>query len=234
MLVIALLIDWQVALLSLIVVPFLYWSFGLYGKRIVPRLQRVQQLEWRSLSIVHEAMAMLRVIVSFGREDYEHHRFREQGRRGRRAGQADRPPDPLHARRADGDRGRHRARPRLRRLARAAGQDHDRRADRADGLHRARSTSRSRQISTTVGTLHEQFVQFNASLRPARHRARGDGEARRGRRSGGRAGRVAVRGRRASPTRAASDTLAGHLLRRRGRANGSRSSARPAPARPRS
>ena len=61
MLIIATLIDWQLALLSLIVIPLLYWSFGLYGRRIVPRLQRVQSLEWRSLSIVHEAMAMLRV-----------------------------------------------------------------------------------------------------------------------------------------------------------------------------
>jgi ATP-binding cassette, subfamily B, bacterial len=79
MLVIAMLIDWQLALLSLLVVPLLYWSFGVYGARIVPRVQKVQRLEWRSLSIVHEAMAMLRVIVSFGREDYEHRRFREQG-----------------------------------------------------------------------------------------------------------------------------------------------------------
>jgi ATP-binding cassette subfamily B protein len=79
MLVIAILIDWQLALLSLLVIPFLYRSFGIYGKRIVPRLQKVQSLEWRSLSIVHESMAMLRVIVTFGREDYEHRRFREQG-----------------------------------------------------------------------------------------------------------------------------------------------------------
>jgi ATP-binding cassette subfamily B protein/subfamily B ATP-binding cassette protein MsbA len=79
MLAIALLVDWQLGLLSLVIVPFLYWSFGIYGARIVPRVQRVQQLEWRSLSIVHEAMAMLRVIVSFGREEYEHRRFREQG-----------------------------------------------------------------------------------------------------------------------------------------------------------
>jgi len=80
MLVIAILIDWQLALLSLLVIPFLYRSFGIYGKRIVPRLQKVQSLEWRSLSIVHESMAMLRVIVTFGREDYEHRRFREQGK----------------------------------------------------------------------------------------------------------------------------------------------------------
>jgi ATP-binding cassette subfamily B protein len=80
MLVIALLIDWEVALLALAVIPLLYWSFGVYGSRIVPRLRKVQELEWKSLSIVHESMAMLRVIVSFGREDYEHQRFREQGR----------------------------------------------------------------------------------------------------------------------------------------------------------
>ncbi len=62
------------------------------------------------------------------------------------------------------------------------------------------------QISSTVGTIHEQLVQFDSSLRPARHRARGDGEAGRGRaRAGARAGRRAAAS--ASPTRAASDTL---------------------------
>lgn len=80
MLIIATLIDWELALISLLVIPVLLWSFNLYGKRIVPQLQHVQQLEWRSLSIVHESMAMLRVIVSFGREKHEHDRFREQGR----------------------------------------------------------------------------------------------------------------------------------------------------------
>jgi ABC-type multidrug transport system fused ATPase/permease subunit len=79
MLVIALFIDWQIALVALVVLPFLFWSFNLYGRRIVPRLQRVQALEWKSLSIVNEAMAMLRVIVPFGREGYEHARFRRQG-----------------------------------------------------------------------------------------------------------------------------------------------------------
>jgi ABC-type multidrug transport system fused ATPase/permease subunit len=79
MFVISMLIDWEIALLAMLVLPFLFWSFNVYGRRIVPRLQRVQKLEWQSLSIVNEAMAMLRVIVSFGREDYEHTRFREQG-----------------------------------------------------------------------------------------------------------------------------------------------------------
>ncbi|MGN6202405.1 MAG: ABC transporter ATP-binding protein [Solirubrobacterales bacterium] len=79
MFAIAFLIDWQIAVFAMVILPFLVWSFGQYGKRIVPRLQRVQRLEWESLSIVNEAMAMLRVIVSFGREDHEHKRFREQG-----------------------------------------------------------------------------------------------------------------------------------------------------------
>ena len=46
----------------------------------MPRIQRVQSLELRSLSIVFEAMSMLRVIVSFGRERHEHRRFMTQGK----------------------------------------------------------------------------------------------------------------------------------------------------------
>jgi len=79
MLAVAALIDWQVAVVSLVAVPFIWYSLGLYGTKIVPRLQRVQALEWQSLSIVHEAMSMLRVIVSFGRERHEFRRFRSQG-----------------------------------------------------------------------------------------------------------------------------------------------------------
>jgi ATP-binding cassette, subfamily B, bacterial len=80
MLIIALFIDWQVTLVSLCAVPMIYWALAMYGTRIVPRIIRVQQLEWRSLSIVYEAMSMLRVIVSFGRERYEHKRFWTQGK----------------------------------------------------------------------------------------------------------------------------------------------------------
>jgi ABC-type multidrug transport system fused ATPase/permease subunit len=80
MLVIACLISWQVTLVSLVAVPLIYYATGLYGTRIVPRIRQVMSLEWRSLSIVFEAMSMLRVIVSFGREKYEHRRFRDQAR----------------------------------------------------------------------------------------------------------------------------------------------------------
>jgi ABC-type multidrug transport system fused ATPase/permease subunit len=79
MAIVAALIDWQVTLISLSVLPLMYYSLSTYGVRIVPRLERVQSLEWQSLSMVNEAMSMLRVIVPFGRQGYEHGRFRKQG-----------------------------------------------------------------------------------------------------------------------------------------------------------
>jgi ATP-binding cassette subfamily B protein/subfamily B ATP-binding cassette protein MsbA len=79
MFVVALKLDWKLALLSLTVVPFLYMSVGFYTRYIQPRLLRVQGLEAESLSIIHEAISMMKVIMAFGREDYEYQRFRRQG-----------------------------------------------------------------------------------------------------------------------------------------------------------
>ena len=72
-------IDRPLALLSLTVVPFLYYSVNYYVKNIQERLMQVKTMEGESLSIIHEAMSMLRVIVAFGRDSHEHSRFRDQG-----------------------------------------------------------------------------------------------------------------------------------------------------------
>lgn len=74
-------IDRQLALISLAVVPFLYYSVGYYIKNIQSKLMEVKGMEGESLSIIHEAMSMLRVIVAFGRERHEFQRFRNQGER---------------------------------------------------------------------------------------------------------------------------------------------------------
>jgi ABC-type multidrug transport system fused ATPase/permease subunit len=74
-------IDPILALLSLTVVPFLYYSVGYYSRHIQSRLMNVKGMEADSLSIVHEAMQMLRVVVAFGREQFEYQRFRNQGGR---------------------------------------------------------------------------------------------------------------------------------------------------------
>jgi ABC-type multidrug transport system fused ATPase/permease subunit len=68
-----------VALVSLSVVPFIYYSTGYYGARIGPQVKRVKGMEMVSLHIVHEALQMLRVIVAFNREQHEYRRFRDQG-----------------------------------------------------------------------------------------------------------------------------------------------------------
>lgn len=72
-------INRQLALLSLVVVPFLYYSVRYYMTHIQGRLRQVKGMEGESLSMIHEAISMMRVIVAFGRERYEHRRFREHG-----------------------------------------------------------------------------------------------------------------------------------------------------------
>jgi ATP-binding cassette subfamily B protein len=79
MFVVVLQIQPTLALLALTVVPFIYCSAGFYTRYIEPRVYHVRRLEGDSLAIVHEAMAMLRVIVAFGREQHEYARFRTQG-----------------------------------------------------------------------------------------------------------------------------------------------------------
>ena len=72
-------INWQLALVALSVVPFLYATIDYYARYIQPRLNAVLAMEGESLGIIHEAFSMFRVIVAFGRETHEYNRFRKQG-----------------------------------------------------------------------------------------------------------------------------------------------------------
>jgi ATP-binding cassette subfamily B protein len=78
MLFIAFRIDAGLALLSATIIPLVLWSTNLYARRVDPELQDVRDMENRNLSMVHEALSMLRVIVAFGRERFEYDRFRRQ------------------------------------------------------------------------------------------------------------------------------------------------------------
>jgi ATP-binding cassette subfamily B protein len=78
MFVIAFGIHEQLALLAASVAPFVYLSVTHYGRDIAPQVRVVQGMEGQSLSIVHEAMSMIRVILGFGRERHEFGRFRRQ------------------------------------------------------------------------------------------------------------------------------------------------------------
>jgi len=72
-------LDWQLALLSSAVAPLLYWSVGFYSKHFHPKVRRLQQMEAESMSIVQETLSNLRVVKAFAREDYQQHRFLQQG-----------------------------------------------------------------------------------------------------------------------------------------------------------
>ncbi len=77
--------DLQLALLSLTVVPFLYYAVGYYTTHVQARLRQVRDLERDTLSIIHEAISMMRVIVAFGREPQEYQRFQQQGEQAKEA-----------------------------------------------------------------------------------------------------------------------------------------------------
>ena len=76
---ILMMIDQQIALTTLLVLPFLVYTVGSYAGRIQAPLHNVKDMESQTLSMIQEAMSMLRVVVGFGRENYELRRFHEQG-----------------------------------------------------------------------------------------------------------------------------------------------------------
>jgi ABC-type multidrug transport system fused ATPase/permease subunit len=69
-------IDSALALLSLAVVPLLYWAIHFYATHIQQRLLQVKGMEADCLSVVHDAVSMLPIITAFQREDHELTRFR--------------------------------------------------------------------------------------------------------------------------------------------------------------
>ena len=71
--------NWQVALLSLLVVPFLYWVNNHYSNRIVDASERVKMMEGGVINLFHEVFTSIRVVKAFGRESHEQKRFQDQG-----------------------------------------------------------------------------------------------------------------------------------------------------------
>lgn len=68
-------LNWQLALVSLIVCPVLYYITGRFGKRLRGRWYEVKDIESSAMSVVQEALAAGRVVKAFGQEEYEQNRF---------------------------------------------------------------------------------------------------------------------------------------------------------------
>jgi ABC-type multidrug transport system fused ATPase/permease subunit len=67
--------DWRLALLSLLVLPALYWRAAAYSRTIRPMFRRVQDQIARVATLVQDNAAGARVVKAFGREQAEIQRF---------------------------------------------------------------------------------------------------------------------------------------------------------------
>ena len=78
-------IDWQLAVVALVVSPFLFIFARTYNQRMRGRYRDVRSLESSALQVVQEVLAAFRVVKAFGREDQEQERFLSQSQLGVRA-----------------------------------------------------------------------------------------------------------------------------------------------------
>jgi ABC-type multidrug transport system fused ATPase/permease subunit len=73
-------LNWQMALLSLFVLPVFYCSYVFYSKHFGRRVEETQRLEGETVSIAQEVLSALPMVKAFTREEDEHSRFMRQGR----------------------------------------------------------------------------------------------------------------------------------------------------------
>jgi ATP-binding cassette, subfamily B, bacterial len=67
--------NWEMALLALLVLPIFYYTYVLYSKHFGRRVEETQRLEGETISIAQEVLSALPVVKSFAREEDEHSRF---------------------------------------------------------------------------------------------------------------------------------------------------------------
>jgi ATP-binding cassette subfamily B protein len=68
-------LNWELALVSLVVCPILYVFTRRFGRRLRGRWYEVKDIESSAMSVVQEALSAGRVVKSFGQEEYEQQRF---------------------------------------------------------------------------------------------------------------------------------------------------------------
>ena len=78
MLVVMLWLDWQLTLLALVTVPFLFLAVKRYRQALVQRMRIVRTREGAIASVMQEAIIGIRAVKLFAREDDEMERFRKE------------------------------------------------------------------------------------------------------------------------------------------------------------
>lgn len=69
-------LDWQLALLSLAVVPCMVIAMRMYTERIRRQSTLIQERESQLLTVAQEGLSSVRIVKAFGREEYEVNQFR--------------------------------------------------------------------------------------------------------------------------------------------------------------
>lgn len=75
MLVVIANINWQLAVIALIIAPLLFHLARSYAKKMRPRYRDLKGVETDAMKVVQEVLTALRVVKAFGRERTEHERF---------------------------------------------------------------------------------------------------------------------------------------------------------------
>ena len=78
-------IDWQLALIALVVCPVLVIITSVARRRQREGWKAVKELDSGAMSIVQEVLTALRVVKAFAQEDREHNRFVQRSNESRRA-----------------------------------------------------------------------------------------------------------------------------------------------------
>ncbi|MDQ3567021.1 MAG: ABC transporter ATP-binding protein/permease [Actinomycetota bacterium] len=80
MLVVMIWLNWQLTLLALLTVPFLFIAVRRYRRSLIERMRVVRAREGAIASVVQEAITGIRAVKIFGREEDEMDRFRHESR----------------------------------------------------------------------------------------------------------------------------------------------------------
>jgi ATP-binding cassette, subfamily B, bacterial len=83
--VVMLRMDWQLSLLSLLIIPFLLATIYFFAKRIRQQSTSIQEVESAVLVQAQEGLSSIRMVHAFGREDWEVRQFHSQAAQSLRA-----------------------------------------------------------------------------------------------------------------------------------------------------
>ena len=72
-------LDWQLALIALVMVPILFAVTLWFGSRVRPRYLRTQRQFGEAMNVAQENLAGTRLVRAFGRQDYEAAKFAAAG-----------------------------------------------------------------------------------------------------------------------------------------------------------